>query len=296
MVLAEPLASAGAADGAEEGVGATLQRIFPGIILASGVVMGPVVVRAARRMPGRLLAEDPKAELGRLQEAVSRMQKELDQLIASSSQAGDESREVLEAYRLIAADPGWLRRAGEAIRSGLSAGAAVERVASEFRDRMRRVADPYLRERLADIEDLAGRLLANLNGDAPPSAVPEGAVLLARRLGPAELLAWRKRHPALIRGSLRFIGHWRELLAFERALNGERIFCAFNLGRRIRHERALPVVLGERLLAAPGASAQGRRLNRPRQHRPVAGVGRELVQERVLPAAADDVDHVEAPA
>ncbi|MBV8590559.1 MAG: GAF domain-containing protein [Acetobacteraceae bacterium] len=193
MVLAEQLAGGGASDGAEAGVGATLQRIFPGTILASGVVIGPVVVRSTRRTLGHLLAEDPKAELARLQQAVSRMQKELDQLIASSAHAGDETREVLEAYRLIAADPGWLRRAGEAIRSGLSAGAAVERVASEFSDRMRRVGDPYLRERLADVEDLAGRLLATLNGNAPRAVVPVGAILLARRLGPAELLDWRNR-------------------------------------------------------------------------------------------------------
>ena len=66
------------------------------------------------------------------------------------------SREVLEAYKLIAADAGWLRRAAEVIAGGLSAEAAVQRVAGELRDRMRRIADPYLRERLADLEDLAG--------------------------------------------------------------------------------------------------------------------------------------------
>jgi alpha-glucosidase len=76
------------------------------------------------------------------------------------------------------------------------------------------------------------------------------------------LLAWRRRHPALSRGSLRFIGNWRELLAFERALDGERILCAFNLGRRMRHE-TLPLRLGEKLLAAPGASVAGRRINLP---------------------------------
>jgi alpha-glucosidase len=76
------------------------------------------------------------------------------------------------------------------------------------------------------------------------------------------LLAWRRRHPALSRGSLRFIGNWRELLAFERALDGERILCAFNLGRRMRHE-SLPLRLGEKLLAAPGASVAGRRINLP---------------------------------
>jgi phosphotransferase system enzyme I (PtsP) len=69
----------------------------------------------------------------------------------------------------------------------------VHRVASELRDRMRRISDPYLRERLADLEDLAGRLLAALGGDAPREPVPPGAILLARRLGPAELLDWHAR-------------------------------------------------------------------------------------------------------
>ena len=103
------------------------------------------------------------------------------------------SREVLEAYRLVASDAGWLRRVGEVIRGGMTAEAAVQRVASELHDRMRRISDPYLRERLADMEDLANRLLTALTGEAPRAPVPEGAILLARRLGPAELLDWHAR-------------------------------------------------------------------------------------------------------
>ncbi len=110
---------------------------------------------------------------------------------------GRASREVLEAYRLIAADAGWLQRVSEVIKGGFSAEAAVQRVAGELHDRMRRISDPYLRERLADLEDLAGRLLVALAGEAPRQPVPEGAILLARRLGPAELLDW---HAAGIAG------------------------------------------------------------------------------------------------
>ena len=110
---------------------------------------------------------------------------------------GSASREVLEAYRLVAADAGWLKRVAEVIRGGLSAEAAVQRVAGELHDRMRRITDPYLRERLADLEDLAGRLLGALAGDQPRPTVPPGAILLARRLGPAELLDW---HAAGIAG------------------------------------------------------------------------------------------------
>jgi len=86
-----------------------------------------------------------------------------------------------------------LRRVSEAIHGGLSAEAAVHRVAGELRDHMRRIVDPYLRERLADLETWPGRLLVALDGGGEPDPVPEGAILLARRLGPAELLHWHGR-------------------------------------------------------------------------------------------------------
>ncbi|HME23942.1 MAG TPA: putative PEP-binding protein [Acetobacteraceae bacterium] len=196
MLLAELLAAAGASDGAEEGVAATVPRVFAGATLVSGIAIGAVVLHGYRRGPVRLLADNPEAELARLHEAAQRMQQGLDELIAgvpdglARGPEGSESREVLEAYRLVAADAGWLKRVEEVIHGGLSAEAAVQRVAGELHDRMRRIADPYLRERLADLEDLAGRLLGALTGDQPRPTVPPGAILLARRLGPAELLDW----------------------------------------------------------------------------------------------------------
>ena len=196
MLLAEVLAVGGAADGAEEGVGATVPRVFSGASLVPGIAIGPVVLHGSQRAGFRLLADDPAAELTRLHDAAQRMQQGLDELIAGAPEElvtgadASASRDVLDAYRLVAADTGWLKRITEAIRGGLSAEAAVQRVAGEVHDRMRRIADPYLRERLADLEDLASRLLAALAGDAPRPAVPPGAVLLARRLGPAELLDW----------------------------------------------------------------------------------------------------------
>jgi phosphotransferase system enzyme I (PtsP) len=196
MLLAEVLAASGASDGSEEGVGATVPRVFAGASLVSGIAIGTVVMHGNRRRPLRLLADDPAAELVRLHEAAQRMQQGLDELIAgvpdglATGADASASREVLDAYRLIAADAGWLKRVAEVIRSGLSAEAAVQRVAGELHDRVRRITDPYLRERLADLEDLAGRLQSALAGDEPRPAVARGSILLARRLGPAELLDW----------------------------------------------------------------------------------------------------------
>ena len=193
MLLAEVLAAGGAADAAEEGVGATVPRIFAGATMATGIVIGPVVLLGSRRRTVKLVADDPDRELARLHEASQRMQQGLDDLIAGAPDGldGSASREVLDAYRLIAADAGWMKRVAEVIGGGFSAEAAVQRVAGELHDRMRRLTDPYLRERLADIEDMAGRLLSALaGGDGSRPAVPPGAILLARRVGPAELLDW----------------------------------------------------------------------------------------------------------
>jgi phosphotransferase system enzyme I (PtsP) len=193
MLLAEVLASAGGTETSEQGVAATLPRRFAAIALVPGIAVGPVILHGRRPRVRRLLAEDTDAEFARLQAAVTRMQTELDRLIAARLPDGDGPRGVLEAYRLIAADAGWLKRVADAVHGGLSAEAAIQRVTGELRDRMRRVADPYLRERLADLEDLSGRLLAALDGSDPPAAVPPGAILFARRLGPADLLDWHAR-------------------------------------------------------------------------------------------------------
>ncbi|MDE2574613.1 MAG: GAF domain-containing protein [Rhodospirillales bacterium] len=198
MLLAELLADAGAEDGAAEGLGGTVPRRFPANCLVTGLAIGPVVIAGASHAPRRLLADDPAAEQARLDAAAAAMQRGLDALIrdglpAAGGADAAASREILDAYRLVAADAGWLKRVREVIRGGLTAEAAVHRVADDLRERMRRVADPYLRERLADLEDLAGRLLAALVGAPDVAPVPAGAILLARRLGPAELLDWHAR-------------------------------------------------------------------------------------------------------
>jgi phosphotransferase system enzyme I (PtsP) len=198
MLLAETLPVSGATDGSPEGLGATVPRMFAGTPLMGGIAVGPIVLLSSARPVARFLSDDPEAEQARLDQAVDSMQRGLDDLFADVPHNGrpadiSASKEVLEAYRLVASDAGWLRRVADVIRGGMTAEAAVQKVASELHARMRRISDAYLRERLADMEDLANRLLAALTGTEPAMPVPEGAVLLARRLGPAELLDWHAR-------------------------------------------------------------------------------------------------------
>jgi phosphotransferase system enzyme I (PtsP) len=163
-----------------------------GARLNAGLGIGAAVLHKHQFAIRRLVAEDTREEHERLRKAVAEMHGALDNMLRASAVAGaGEHRDVLETYRLIAEDVGWLRRIGDAINTGLTAEAAVQKVNDEIHAGMRQVSDPYLRERVHDLEDLANRLLQHLlKSDEAVLEVPKGNdfVLVARNLGPAQLL------------------------------------------------------------------------------------------------------------
>ena len=81
------------------------------------------------------------------------------------------------------------------IDTGLAAEVAVEKEQSATRARMSRAADPYLRERLHDLDDLSNRLLRLLTGGEQRSGreLPDDAILVARNIGPGELLDYGRK-------------------------------------------------------------------------------------------------------
>ncbi|HZL59679.1 MAG TPA: phosphoenolpyruvate--protein phosphotransferase [Stellaceae bacterium] len=207
MVLAELVASGDLVNPLErqqnEG-NATLPIRLEGIKLHSGLAIGQAVLHQPRVIIRQVVAEDPAAELERLKQAMATMQSAIDTLLTESDiAAAGEHQDVLETYRMFAADRGWLQRITEAVRGGLTAEAAVQRVQDDTRARLSQATDPYLRERLVDLDDLANRLQWHLSGRAVTAAqqaeLPEEFVLVARSMGPAELLDYdRKRLKAVV--------------------------------------------------------------------------------------------------
>ncbi|WP_102868980.1 phosphoenolpyruvate--protein phosphotransferase [Pseudovibrio exalbescens] len=194
MVIAEMVAAGELEAIAQQGT--TIDLVRPlhlkGVPLSDGVGLGHVVLHEPRVVITNLIAEDADAEKERLDGAVQRLRLSLDHMLANGdfSQHG-EHREVLEAYRMFAYDRGWVRKIEEAIRNGLTAEAAVEKVQSDTRARMLRQTDPYLRERLHDLDDLALRLIRELMGrghGASEEELPQDAIIVARNMGAAELL------------------------------------------------------------------------------------------------------------
>jgi phosphotransferase system, enzyme I, PtsP len=175
-------------------------RAFQGEGLSEGIAIGHVVLHEPRVKVELMIADDPQSELVRLEGALAALRQSVDRMLESSElDLSEESREVIEAYRLFAQDQGWRQKLRDAVRSGLTAEAAVERVQDELRLRLTRMGDPFLRERLHDFEDLTRRLQRHLMGDNEARGVlPQNAVLVARSMGPAELLDYGRELVAVV--------------------------------------------------------------------------------------------------
>ena len=198
MVLSEMIAAARLVDGARRG---RLRSAGPlrlsGLKLVAGMAKGEAIFHEPRVVVEHTVADDIEAERDRVYSAFRKMREQIDNMTREAEfGTTGEHHEILETYRMFAYDEGWSRRINEAIDSGLTAEAAIERVQQRTRARMREIDDPLLQERMHDLEDLSNRLLRIVSGrmgTAAQTGLAHDTVLIARNLGPAELLEYDRR-------------------------------------------------------------------------------------------------------
>ncbi|SMY06558.1 phosphoenolpyruvate--protein phosphotransferase [Flavimaricola marinus] len=194
MVLAE-MTELGAFVGDGAALSARHQRsvMLRGTIGQEGAVQGQVYLHEPRVVVTNPISDDPEAELVRLREAVDQLRISVDELLDGNAAEGEQAA-VLQAYRMFAQSRSWMRRMESDVESGLSAEAAVEKEQSLARTRMGKSNDAYMRDRLHDLDDLSNRLLRILTGQGSSTGaeMPENPVLIARNIGPGELLEYGK--------------------------------------------------------------------------------------------------------
>ncbi|MGN6269341.1 MAG: phosphoenolpyruvate--protein phosphotransferase [Sphingomonas sp.] len=200
MVLSELIANADLIDEAHGGPAQpqpTAAVTLMGLRLVEGMARGFAVYHQPRITIEHTVAEDIEAERHRVYAAFDKMREQIDRMASQAEfGVGGEHDEVIETYKMFAYDEGWSRRINEAIDSGLTAEAAIERVQQRTRMRMRQIDDPLLADRMHDLEDLSNRLLRIVSGQMGTAAqmgLRQDTILIARNLGPAELLEYDRR-------------------------------------------------------------------------------------------------------
>ncbi len=199
MVLSELIANADLVD--EEagtlGEAATGPQMVQGLTLVKGISGGRAVFHQPRVHIDQVVADDTEAERQRVYRAFDKMREQIDTMANQAEfGVGGEHTDILQTYKMFAYDEGWGRRINEAIDSGLTAEAAIERVQQRTRMRMREIDDPLLADRMHDLEDLSNRLLRIVSGQlgtAATQGLKRDTILIARNLGPAELLEYDRR-------------------------------------------------------------------------------------------------------
>jgi len=195
MVIAE-MTELGAFVGEGAALSARHQHpvMLRGSVAQEGAAEGLVYLHEPRVVVTNPISDDPETESARLHDAIEQLRAGVDDMLLGANTADGDQRQVLEAYRMFANSSSWLKRMQEDVKSGLSAEAAVEKEQSLARARMSRAADPYLRERLHDLDDLSNKLLRLLTGQGADARadMPQNPILVARNIGPGELLEYGK--------------------------------------------------------------------------------------------------------
>jgi phosphotransferase system, enzyme I, PtsP len=205
MVLSELAISGQLVDTQElkTATGGLMSQQLMGICLSSGITKAQAVLHQPQLVITQYVSADPDYEKERFENALRSLQESFDRYIQTAGLTDeDEQLQIIETYLLFTQDRGWLSRIHEAMTSGLTAEAAVRKVQEELQARMSQMASPYIKERIQDLEDLSNRLLQVLLGTETALDVkemPENFILVARTLGPADLLDYdHKRIKGLV--------------------------------------------------------------------------------------------------
>ena len=294
MVLAE-MTELGAFVGGDESLKAPHQYsvLIRGDTAQEGAAVGSVLLHEPRVVVTNPFAEDIGKESKRLKEAIQKLKGDVDGLLNTALKgATDEHKKILEAYRMFANSKSWLKRMEDDIESGLSAEAAVEKEQSTFRTRMARVGDNYLRDRLHDLDDLSNRLLRVLTGQGQADIIdlPENPILIARNIGPGELLEYGRNlkgivleegsvgsHAAIIARAMAIplIIHARGITT--EALNGDRILVDGDQGIvHLRPEENVNRAFGEKI------AMQSKKLERYAELKDVPAITKDGVRIQLL--------------
>ncbi|WP_020615196.1 phosphoenolpyruvate--protein phosphotransferase [Paenibacillus daejeonensis] len=179
-----------------------------GIAASPGIAIGPAFVIAAEAyVPTKTNADDSQAEVTRFRQAVAQAGEELEKIrLSTIERLGEEKAEIFEAHQLVLEDPDLIDVIEEQIvNEGVIAEYALHEAAQSFVTTLREMDNELLRERAADVEDVAGRIMNALRGrkGSTLSSIQEPCIIVAEDLTPSDTA---QLDLAIVRGFVTKVG------------------------------------------------------------------------------------------
>lgn len=168
---------------------------FNGIATSPGIAVGRVRVFDRRHLPVdeyNVGAENVSSEVERLKTAIDNTRDELNVLREKlKDTTGDDHLFFIDTHLLILDDERLFSEAVAHIESELiNAESALRRTLNWYREFFTGIEDPYIRERISDVETVIERILRNMAGKPHVPILPDGdhTIILAHDLSPADIL------------------------------------------------------------------------------------------------------------
>jgi phosphotransferase system enzyme I (PtsI) len=175
-------------------------RTYKGIGVSPGIAIGRAVIIERReaaiyRVPIR--DDEVPSEVNRFLEAIEKTQVQLHDLKQKVKRSmGDEYAQIFEAHAMMVSDPSFSDKVIQKIEDEqVNAEWALSEVQEELQARFLSFDDVYLRERVADVKDVADRVLKNLQGIShhDVSEITHDVIILADDLTPSDTIHFNRR-------------------------------------------------------------------------------------------------------
>lgn len=171
--------------------------VLQGIAASRGIGIAPThVVARGFSAPEVYPIANVEAEQARFAVALEKTKVQLRELQERiSSISGEEAGRIFEAHQMMLEDRAIVDKVNETIQSRRqNAEHSLYVVAQNFLEAMRRVPDPYLRERTADIEDVCQRVLRNFSHEENRTNPEDKHILVAYDISPSDTATMDRRH------------------------------------------------------------------------------------------------------
>ena len=159
---------------------------WEGLPLVQGYAKGKALVLKPLSEYKIEKSTSPTSEQKKFHDAVKELEKEFKKTL--KSKISNDQKSLIETSKMFLLDRGWNRKIEETIFNGYTAKTAIHKATEEITKRMAELDDAYLRERMHDFQDLAGRVLHYLDNSEKQKKYHNAVIIVAKNLGSAQLM------------------------------------------------------------------------------------------------------------